>query len=300
MLSDPEALALSDEALSRLLTETLSATGLLTSSGPVLLRRSSGLAVASLPDAAGLILIDGTQTLLLSPWNLGILDLQLYPAEDSLGVRYVRRASESASTQHFVLVRRVEGHWQRAWLSDDEALWWFNNRNASLEVSRDLSRLTLSGEARAATDLFIDSPSGPVRVFTLDWRRSDQTYQPDPDPGRFETRRAWMAQIAQPSPYDSLVQYIEALTEADRRSALALLADESLLDFSIQLGLSERGRRYSLLEAPQTSGSALRFGDEFGRYEVLFSPPTQLGQRWMISGIHSLDQAPTPTAAASP
>jgi hypothetical protein len=297
-LTSDEVVDMDDERTSQALTEIAFSTGHLVLPDPVFVRRAPGepeLAVVGLPDGMGLALYDlrepGTEPLLLTPWTAGLQQVYVTWGDDEAGVNYLTTGIDGETRAHFLLVLfddEGEQSWRVGWYSDEARNWWLNGLQGQLEVAPDLSQLTLVGQSDGTTLMFEEGPSGIRRTFETTWERQGAVYSLSPGPADFESNQAWMWEVAQPSPYATLIEFLERLREEDEGGASRLATSSVHALTAVQLGLPAPVRRYTVLELTE---DRIIFGDEAGAYEAAFIPPQRDGEKWLIVDVVPLPEA---------
>jgi len=289
-LNDDTIVGMDDESVSQALTELAFSTGRLVIPDPAFVRRAPGeprLAVVGLPDAIGLALYDqrqpGTEPLLLTPWTAGLASVFVTWGQEEAGVNYLTVGKDGQTRAHFLLViRGDDGQWRVTWFSDEVRNWWLNGLQGQLEVTSDLSRLTLVGQSDGTTIVFDEGESGVRRSFHTTWERQGPVYVLTPDPSEYPSHQEWLWAVAQPDPYATLVEFLERLRNEDVGGASRLATSSVQGLTAVQFDLDSPGRRYVVLD--QTADGII-FGDEFGRYQMTFTPPARDGEKWLVGDV---------------
>ena len=271
--------------------------GRLTLSDPAIIKRQGDQAIVLLPEGMGLYLFDSTLDdgiVELSRWTIGLNDLQVIWRTDELGVRYTTFGRDEVIRPHFILATRSKANWRLAWSSDETADWWFNAAGGELSVTDDLSQLRLTGEATNTTTDFYEQEGEPRREFAIVWSRQGDSYVMHPPLADFETRTAWFQAAAIPSPYATLVAFVERLEAGDSRGASELVSDVEVLQAVTDFGLNDPTRRYQIVTYEE---QRIVFRDVQGTFVATFDPPTATGQPWLINQLVPFGSAtPEPTA----
>lgn len=219
-------------------------------------RREEYLTVVGVPDGLGLYLYNltrpGASPVELSPWTVGLSSVDVAWGNSVIGVTYHTLGADGDTRAHFALAREMPSReWELAWLSDEEPLWWINAYNASVVVSQDFGTITICGEAPGTTSAFDEQGDVPRRVFLMRWRWVENQYAPWPSPESFSSRQEWEWEIAQPSAYATLIEFLERLRRGDDVGTGTLVASPDLISTAIALGLDRPERRYRAIYADQ-------------------------------------------------
>jgi hypothetical protein len=301
-LRDQTIRALDDPTASTSYTDAAFASEALTLDDPALIRRRDDLAAVALPDGLGLVLYDlgaeaGAPPLELSRWTAGMRAMQVSWGADEVGVSYATAGRDGVGRVHYALAGRDEDGWRRMWLSDEAPDWWFNAVGGTLDVRDDRAVLTVTGPAELTTETFFELEGEPRRTFRVEWRRLENTYVLAPAVESYPSRTAWLWDVAEPSPYATLVEFVERLQREDMDGAESLAANPTAFEAALAFDLQRPDRRYQVVEA---SDNRVRFRDVEATYEAVFRAPDQPGGDWLINGISTLairTPVPTPTAA---
>jgi hypothetical protein len=294
---------MSDEAASVHFTKVAFSSERLTFSDPAFIRRQDEWAVVGLPDGIGLFLYDlsaepGTQPLELSSWTIGLSAVEVTWRRSEIGVRFITVGNDDVTRVHFILVTRPEDTWQVVWFSDEQPDWWFNAYDATLSVAPNLTRLVVVGKSLDTTDVFYEygQEDTPLREFRVEWvRQEDNRYLLSPPAGAYPSRQAWLWQIAKPSGYATLVEFIERLRSGDEAGIAALVTSPVIISAASSFGLYLPDRRYKIVLANE---GTIVFRDRLGVFVATFAEPEAEGDPWLITDISPLGAegaTPTPT-----
>ncbi|MCC6905909.1 MAG: hypothetical protein IT326_08715 [Anaerolineae bacterium] len=278
-----------DLTLSTLYTQAAFSSGRLALDSPVFIRRQGSLALIGLPDSMGIYLIDldhADAPVLVSPWTAGITRLDVAWRVDALGIVYETAPLSGPSRTHFALMRFGETGWETAWLSDTAPDWWINTQGATLAVSEDLSRLVVTGPAPGTSALFDEATTGISRTLQITWERNGDRYRPVPLPESYRNRAEWLRATAQPSPYATLVEFLERLVTGDTEGAAQVATNPDAVSNALAFGLNYAGRRYIVT---RITGGEIEFRDTRGAFIVTFQAGTPgAGPAWLIDTIRPL------------
>ncbi|GEM_PF-969926 len=287
--------AMTDEQASAYLTSTAFSSEHLTLADPALVVRENAQAIVGLPDGMGLYLYDlsapaGSFPLAISPWTIGLSHVQISSDEMEIGVSFETVDQQAAAHIHYALITRDGTTWRVSWLSDDHPDWWFNSRNAALSVAPDRSRLIVVGEARNSTLVFDEKEGRPHRLFRLEWIREGHAYRLKLSPGGYPSRSAWQWEIAQPSPYATLVEFVERIQMGDSDGAARLVTNPNVISDAMAFGLYLAGRQFEVLSSePQR----IVFRDRQGTFVADFlATPSNSGPVWRIASLAPLGAEP--------
>lgn len=292
-----QSLPVGDGDASAQFTELAFSSGALYLPDPGFIRQGAEAAVAGLPDGLGLFLYDlnsDAPPVEVSRWTVGLSALSVTWGDSEAGIAYSTLGDNGIERVHFALVTLGEDGWQLSWLSDEAPDWWFNAVGGNLQVEPDLSRLAVVGQADDTTGVFYEIGDAPRRTFRVGWVREMDGYQLSPLVESYPSRVDWLHSVAEPSPYTSLVAFIERLQALDESGAARLVTDETLLNTAVDLGLHRSGRRYQIVSVED---DAITFRDLDGAYRAAFRPPGEGGGDWLISVLsveESLEVQPTP------
>ncbi len=288
-LRNPAVAQMTDEAVSLHYTNIAFSSGQLVFSDPAFIRREADRVVVGLPNAMGLYFYDlsrglGTSPLELSAWAVGLSMVHAYWGEGELGVGYITLGNDAKTRAHYLLVKWVNGSWYVAWFSDEEPGWWFNAQDATVAVVPDLSALAVVGESSSTTLAFDERGLlAPRRRFRVEWVRRSDRYVMRPPLDSHAARQAWLWQVAEPSAYATLVEFIERLQLQDERNASQLVTEPSVMTAAIAFGLYLPQRRYEVLLSDEQG--IIVFGDHLGTFVASFSHPQATGAPWQITSL---------------
>jgi hypothetical protein len=111
----------------------------------------------------------------------------------------------------------------------------------------------------------------------------------------FQDRSAWFQAAAVPSPYTTLIAFIERLDAGDGEGAAGLVASVDVLQAVSDFGLSDPTRRYQVVAYEE---GRIVFRDVQGTFAATFDAPAASGQPWLINRLAPLGAAaPGATAA---
>ncbi len=293
-LRDPVLGQSADPIASSYFTSVAFSSGQLTLADPALIQRQGTLVVVALPEGMGIFLYDlstapGTTPLALSRWTVGLNAMRAVWGVGELGLAYETLGKDGFTRAHFVLARADGTEWQVTWFSDETPDWWFNARNGTLEVAPDLSHLVLIGEAAETTQAFYEQEGEPRRVFEVRWERGGNIFQPMPPLESYPTRQAWLWEIARPSPYATLVEFVERLQIGDMEGVRMLVDSQAVVQSALDFGLNLPERRFQVVEAGQ---DRVVFRDLQGTFVADFWPPAPGGSPWIIKILAPLGAAP--------
>lgn len=291
-LRDDGVRNLSDADASLMLTQIAFSSERLVLTDAALIARDGEQAVVGLPDGLGLYLYDlgdaGAAPLELSRWTVGLSGLQASWGETEVGVVYTTLGNDGAMQAHFALAVR-ESEWAVAWISDETPDWWFNTRNAAIVVAPDRTWILVKGEALDTTRVFNESSGGPVRTFHMEWRRTENSYQPESPVPPYSPREVWLWAAAEPSPYATLVEFIERLQLGDEDGALGLVTREAVVADAISFGIYLVGRQYEVI---RYDNERIVFRDVQGTFVASFRQSASGEPRWLITNIAPLGAEP--------
>ncbi len=283
--ADPQ---LSDEELSAKYTTLAFACNCLSQSMPALIDRQDTLAVISLPDGLGLYLYDldsgdDLPALELSRWTVGLNALQVSWGQDEIAAGYSTQGNDGLVRVHALLAMKGESGWRTAWVGDEEPGWWFNAVGGQLSLAPDRSLLTVSGSAEETTQAFYEEPGINLRVFNVSWQREENGYVAAPPMPQYSGRMEWLWEVAEPSSYATLVEFVERLQIGDIDGAGGLVSDQEVLSAAVDFGLTLPDRRYQVLSIDQAQ---IVFRDLQGTFVADFQPPGSDHDKWLITGIY--------------
>lgn len=286
-LRTPAVRQMDDQAASSYLAEIAFSSASLTLDDPALISRQGSLAVVGIPDGLGLYLFDpaaqaGQDVYLISEWSAGLSALATGWMADEIGVGYTTISADGASFAHFALVRHQSGGWQVTWFSDEQPDWWFNARNAVISVAADLSQITMTGQAENSTSAFLERGTAPRRIFDVTWLREETGYRSTLPPDEGTARQQWLWDAAHPSPYATLVEFVERIRIGDIEGAGGLATDQSIVSAAVAFGLYLSQNQYQVTAASDT---AITFQGQQGTFVATFQPPASEGGRWLIADL---------------
>jgi hypothetical protein len=293
-LSDIEARQVDDDAASSLLTDISQVSRPLLNN-PAIIRRQGGQAVVGFPDGLGLFLYDlgapaETPPLELSPWTAGLSTVQVTWLPDQVGVLYFTTGTDAVTSAHYVLGEQSRGAWRVGWFGDEDPDWWFNVRNASVTLSPDLQTLKVVGESDHNSAAFDELPGTPRRSFAVEWRRLPSGYAMSPQPGSVSGRTAWLWQVAVPSSYATLVEFIERIRIGDKVTPVQLVTDAEIVTNAFAYGLNFPENRF-LVVASNPDSITIR--SVRGTFVAGFKPPDAGADRpWLISSLSPIGAVP--------
>ncbi len=289
-----EAVRASDDSVASIyFTSVAFSSGRLTLSEPAILRRRGNLAVVALPEGLGLYLWDlgeeaGTPPLEISRWTVGLSGLDTIWGQGEVGISFVTLGEDGTTTAHYALATKGSA-WQVAWFSDEVPEWWFNARGGTLTVAPDLSQIILTGEAPRTTETFYEQPGEPRRTFRIVWLRERDNYVMASPVENYPHREMWLWQVAVPSPYATLVEFVERLQLGDEEGAARLTGEPTIVPAAIHFGLSFPDRRFQVVSQ---AADRLVMRDLQGAFLVTFSEPQRGDAPWLITSLAPLGVEP--------
>jgi len=296
-LADLSLRNIDDEAASSLLTDIAFSSERMTFTDPAYIRRYNDMAVIGLPDAMGLYYIntyrDDRYPREISRWTAGLDSLDLIPAGPEVGIVYTTLGVDRAVRVHYALLLRGGEGWEVGWHSDEVPEWWFNATRARIEAAPDLSRLRVIGEGLGTTSAFLEDDTSPHRLFRVDWVRQANQYVQVPSMGGSDNRQNWLWQIAEPSAYASLVEFIERLRNNDLDGAGLLVSQAGVVETARSYGLYLPENVFHVMGA---DSDRIAFQGVQGAFVVTFVPPPPGGSpetKWLIASV-------TPSGAVAP
>ncbi|NDJ54121.1 MAG: hypothetical protein GYB68_13710 [Chloroflexi bacterium] len=292
---------MSDDVAAATFTQAVFSSGQMVFPEPALIQREGDIVVVGLPDGLGIFLYDlrqprGTPPLEISRWTMGLRVLEVRWVLNSdrdpveIGVIYGTQGQDGTRIPHYALAtyNANVSTWRVNWLSDEDPDWWFNSQNGRMAVASDLSLLAVEGEAENTTAVFIETDESPTRRFRVFWVREESVYIISPPVGSHPSRQAWLWQIAQPSPYATLVEFIERLRNTDQgRAANLTTSDQVVLD-ALDFGLYQRDREFRVVQTEQGDETIIVFQDQRGAFVARFNAPTTDEAPWLISDIRPI------------
>ena len=293
-LADIRARGASDEAASALLTDIAQASHPLLNN-PAIIQRQDSRVIVGFPDGLGLVLYDMANPaddppLELSPWTAGLSTIQVTWQPQAIGALYFTVGADQATTAHYVLAEQSRGVWRVGWFGDEDPDWWFNTRNATVTVSPDLKTLKVIGEADHSSPAFDELAGSPHRSFSVEWHKQPSGYAMSPQPASDAQRTSWLWQIAVPSPYTTLVEFIERIRINDMTSAGKLVTDPAVVSSAFSFGLNFPENRFQVTDYNPTRITII---SARGTFFVSVKPPPQGADRpWLISALTPIGAAP--------
>jgi hypothetical protein len=294
-LLDIEARQVGDQAAADLLTNIASTSGSAVLDNPAIIHRQGSRVLVGLPDGMGLFLYDlqappDVPPLELSPWTAGLSTAQVTWLADEAGILYFTIGSDHVTSAHYALAERSQERWRVAWFSDEDPDWWFNVRNATVTVSPDLKTLRIVGEAGYNSPAFDELPGSPRRSFTVEWYRQADTYSLSSAPPPDSDRTSWLWQVAVPSPYATLVEFIERIKIEDTVGAGHLVTDPRVVGAAMGFGLNFPENRFQVVRFDPNS---ITFRSVRGTFVSGFKPPPAGADRpWLILSLAPIGAAP--------
>lgn len=285
LLDDPAIQSVSDADATIRLTDLAFASGAIKLTDPAYVRRHDTYAVVALPDGMGLYFFAPSQAPIeINRFTVGLTTLNPVWRENEIGVPYETRGTDGAITSQFALLTQTDSGWQMTWSSADTPDWWFNARNGSLMIEPDLSRIALSGQAPGNTLVFNEAEETVQREFRIVWLRSEETdtYQPELPPDQFSYREAWLWRIAVPSPYSSMVEFIERLQRNDREGLLRLVLNGEVIEDARDFGFALLNQTYDVI---LSEPDRIVIRGYQGVFEFSFAPPDAEGDPYVITSI---------------
>lgn len=293
-LADIQSRGVGDEAASALLTDIAQTSHPLLNN-PAIVQHQNNRVIVGFPDGLGLVLYDmttppDTPPLELSPWTAGLTTVQATWLPDAIGVLYFTTGSDHAVTAHYVQAEQSRGVWRVGWFGDEDPDWWFNTRNAVVTVSPDLQNLKVTGEADHTSPAFDELATSPHRTFSVEWHKLPSGYAMSPAAGSEAGRTAWLWQIAVPSAYATLVEFVERIRINDMNGAGRLVTDPSVVATAFSFGLQFPENRFQITDFDPNRITIISVR---GTFVVSIKPPPQGADRpWLISAITPIGIAP--------
>lgn len=284
-LSDPSVQSVSDIEAGVRLTELAFASGAIKLTDPAYLRRYEAYAIVAIPDGVGLYFFAPSQPPLeINRFTIGLTTLNPVWRTSEIGVPYETRGTDGTKISQFALLTPDDSGWRVAWNSVDTPKWWFNSRNASLVIEPDLSRVAVVGQAPGNTLVFNESGDSIQRQFRITWLRNDSLdiYQPEFSSEQFASREAWLWRIAVPSPYATLVEFIERLQRDDREGLLRLVHTGEVIEDARDFGFALINQSYDVI---LSESDRLVIRGHQGLFEINFSSPSVESDPFIITRI---------------
>lgn len=218
-----------------------------------------------------------------------ILDGRLVGDEMGIIFAYI---GASTVTPDFILLRHEEDGWRKVWPSDPEPwrdLWITADGRVSF-AAQDLSFLKMEGSSWGVfleEDPFFECHACAHRFFDVLWEREGDKYLPQVtlplDAPYYD--RLW--EITQPSPYASLFEFLRRLRAGDELGALELVAETSLLDQAVALGLDDRAVIYMVEWGPESQATLPFSTEDLTReFVATFVQPGE-GEHWLLTDIEA-------------
>jgi len=286
-----------DQAASTLLTDIAFASGRMTYTDPAYIRRADDLTIVGLPDAMGLYMISRVEGVSQTPieisrWTAGLDSLDVVRHNQEIGALYTTLGVDGTKTAHYALLRASDIGWGVIWLAGNDPDWWFNAANAAVALSPDLARITLVGDAQGTTSVFREGANTPQRRFRISWARDKDAYAQFPAMGGSDNRQNWLWQIAEPSAYATLVEFLERLRIRDDKGAAMLVTDPAVVDTARSFGLHFPENSYTVTFQDD---QRIAFQGRQGAFVSTFQPPAPGSppeQDWLIIDIEPAGAAP--------
>jgi hypothetical protein len=193
-----------------------------------------------------------------------------------LGVIHSENAMGSGAHEGYLLLELIDGRWVASWDSNRTVIRELSHTKIEFE-GPGVDTFHVKGASWYLKDqkarTFVEGNPGPHRWFEQTWVREGDEY-------RMQSGRVI------PSPYNTLVEFVYALSTADDQTATSLVTDMSLLDRARVLGLVQDppGQRWtawcgqSREEEPPCT--VIRTDDSSARVDMVSS-----GESWLVSGI---------------
>ena len=294
-LLDPAYLSAPDEVTSAALTSLAFSSDRLTIPDPAFVRRFGSYAVVAIPDGIGLYFYDlahPSQTPLeLSRWTVGIQSLEVVWQDNYTAIAYHTLDLEGISHAHVSLLT-IDSNldWEQSWIGDDTPDWWFNDINASIDLAPDLSQIVVVGASTSGSQSFQEDSTSPQRLFRLVWTLDNTQYQLTTPSTGFRDRSEWAWATAVPSPYATLVEFVERFQRNDVAGAKILTANDTVMVDADNFGLALVGVPYKAEILDETH---IRIVGHQGALIIAFQPPENNEGDWLITSI-------TPQGAVAP
>lgn len=208
---------------------------------------------------------------------------------DEMGVIFAHIGA-STVTPDFILLRREEDGWRKAWPSDPEPwrdLWITADGDVSFAAG-DLSLLRMEGSSWGVfseEDPFFECHACAHRFFEVLWERQGDKYVPQvtlpPDAPYYD--RLW--EITQPNPYASLFEFLRRLRAGDEAGALQLDSDRSVVGEAKALGLDDPAVTYMVEWGPESQATLTFSTEDLAReFVATFIQPSE-GEHWLLTDI---------------
>jgi hypothetical protein len=291
----------SDSEIEKAITDAAFASKSLIFTEPAYVRSQGETLIVSLPDGLGLYLYDlrsspGTPPVLISSWTAHLINLSVTWQPLQAGILYNTSTLDGNTQAHFALLEQGTEGWFLSWLSDDSPDWWLTGRNAEVLVSSDLQSIQVVGESQYTTSVFRELSGNPVRRFSATWQRNSTGYSPQSAPGTGKDRQAWAWQAAVPSPYATLVEFVERLRASQQATAASLVASDQVIENALAFGVASPEDAYTVISVTDTT---ISYQGLHGVFVVTFVPPAAAKGKWLIQSLLPIDAVPpTPTATS--
>ena len=294
-LLNPAYSDLQDEIVSQALTDLAFSSGRLTLPDPAFVQKQGPLVAVAIPDGIGLYFYDlsnpHADPIELSQWTAGIQSLEATWTADKVVLVYYTLDTRGVRHAHVSLITHgANSDWTQSWISDDVPDWWFNATNATVEVAPDLSHIVVDGEATSTTHAFQEVSDSPQRRFRLVWELADAQYRLTTPSTSYRDRSEWAWATAIPSPYATLVEFVERFQQNDQTGARLVAASDAVIVEARDFGLTFSGVPYKVETVDATH--LLMTGYQ-GQLVITFEPPQTTEGRWLITNI-------TPQGASVP
>ena len=207
---------------------------------------------------------------------------------DEIGIIFAHIGA-STVTPDFILLRRQEDGWRKIWPSDPEPwrdLWITADGRVSFAAGA-LSLLRMEGSSWGLLeeDPFFECHACAHRFFDLLWERQGDNYLPQVtlplDAPYYD--RLW--EITQPNPYASLFEFLRRLRAGGEPEALELVAEPSVLDQAVALGLDDPAVTYMVEWGPESQATLTFSTEDLARkFVATFMQPSE-GEHWLLTDI---------------
>ncbi|MBI3286595.1 MAG: hypothetical protein HYZ68_00960 [Chloroflexi bacterium] len=204
----------------------------------------------------------------------------------------------SGYTPDFSLLRYEGGEWRRVWPAapEDSTPWrdfWITADGEASFAAEDLSLVRTRGSfwGEPAEMAFFECGACPHRFVEIIWERQGDLYVPQvtlPESAPFYDR-LW--EVALPSPYATLTEFLRRLRKGDEAGALQLAANATVIDQARALSLDHPASAF-IAHTPSESNPLL-FSDyestDFSpQYEAHFQAPAGSGGHWLLIEIRKV------------
>jgi hypothetical protein len=208
---------------------------------------------------------------------------------DEMGIIFASIGASSVNP-YYLLLRRVDPGWEKVWpteLEPRDDLWIATDGEITF-ASDDLSLLQVRGSSFLVDypeEIFFECHACAHRFFDLLWERQGDNYLPQVtlplDAPYYD--RLW--EITQPSPYASLFEFLRRLRAGDEPGALELVAEPSVLDQAVALGLDDTMVTYMVEWEPAPEDTLLFSTEDLTReFVATFAQPSE-GEDWLLTDI---------------